>query len=243
MLPGWRAVRRGPGLAGAAAAALRTACAAPNLLAALFALPVALYLTAGSAAIPHGPLLWRHAGAPWEAAGRWLLLLVVEVLPWVVLAVPLLRRGGRLFRVSVVMLCLLPGYVFGPGNEMTMRGGIAPIAVLAVAVGAALLAPRGQDRRPQRLARAGLILCLAVAAAGSVVEGSLLVTHRPWAASRDCSLPRAARQSVFEDTTDWSHYVVRWPPPEAWLPRLLADPVLRPEDPEARGSCWPDGRV
>src|SRR4051812_47567227 len=107
------------------------------------------------------------------------------------------------------MLCLLPLYVFGPGNEMTMRGGMAPIAVLAVSAAAGLLQPAASGL--QRLGRAGLLACAVLGALGSVMEGSLVVTHAPWPASHECSLPEAARQSAFDHSTDWSHYVVRWP--------------------------------
>jgi hypothetical protein len=81
----------------------------------VFAVPLCLYLVAGAGAVPHGPVVAVHP--PGEALGRWLLLLAVEVLPWAALSA-LLVRGGRLFGASVALLCLLPAYVFGPGNEM-----------------------------------------------------------------------------------------------------------------------------
>jgi hypothetical protein len=157
------------------------------------------------------------------------------VLCWAGLAGLLVR--WRLLAAAVVMLCLLPGYIFGPGNEMTMRGGIAPLGVLAIAAAAGLLAP--VVGRAQRIGRVGLFGCVGLAAIGSMTEASLVVTHAPWPASRDCSLPEATRQSVFARSTDWSHYVVRWPEPllQAWLDppkprRVAADALAR---------CWPDG--
>ncbi len=71
------------------------------------------------------------------------------------------------------------------------------------------------------------------------MEASLVVTHAPWSASRDCSLPEAARQSVFKHSTDWSHYVVRWP--EATLQPWLARPRPRRVEPDALARCWPAG--
>ncbi|TCZ58604.1 hypothetical protein [Roseicella aquatilis] len=213
--------------------ALRAALAPANLLSLLVALPVCLYLTAGSDRIPHGPLFWKEALA-W-ALQQWLLLLAVEVLAWAGFAWLAVR--GRLLAAAVAMLCLLPLYVFGPGNEMTMRGGMAPIAVLSVAAAAGLLAPA--PGRWQRVGRAGLLACALLAALGSAMEASLVVAHPPWPASRDCSLPEAARQSVFDHDTDWSHYVVRWPDPvlEAWM----APPAPRPVHPDSLARCWPGG--
>jgi hypothetical protein len=206
-----------------------------NVLAVIFSVPICLYLLADSTAVPHRPLLWEHPDL-W-AARQWLLFLVVEVLCWAGFATLLVHF--RLLTASVVLLCLLPGYIFGPGNEMTMRGGIAPLAVLAVAAAAGMLRPPVGWLR--RIGRAGLITCAVFAALGSVMEASLIFTHAPWPASRNCSLPEAARQSVFKGSTDWSHYVVRWP--DAFLQTWLASPRPRRIEPTALARCWPEGGV
>lgn len=208
----------------------------PGLLAFAFAVPICLYLTTGSTAIPHGPLLWVHP--PAEALARWAIFLVVEVLVWAGFALLLVR--GRILVAAIVILALLPGYVFGPGNEMTMRGGIAPLTVLAIAAAAGLMAPlpaAGAGRRAARFGRMGLAACALVAALGSLMEASPLVVRRPWSASEICSLPEAARQSVFTNT-DWSHYVVGWPYPGR--KGLVAKPWPRPVDPVIVARCWPE---
>ena len=208
---------------------------APNWLAVGLAAPVCLYLLAGSSEVPHGFLLSVHP--PGRSLATWALFLVVEVLCWALPAAILVRSW--MLGAAVAVLCLLPAYVFGPGNEMTARGGMAPLAVLAVVAGAALLAPAGASRR-RRLARGALLACAVLGAAGSATEGSLLVTHRPWPASTHCSLPEAARQSVFQDSTDWAHYVAPWPEPalQAWMrqpvPREVPAPGVSP-------PCWPNG--
>ena len=207
---------------------LRAWLAPANLLAAACSLPLMAFLTAGSAAISHGWLLARLD--PAAGLARWALLLALEVLPWA-LGIGLALRGGRLFRAALVLLVALPAYVFGPGNEMTMRTGIAPLAVLAVSATAALLAPGAS-----RIARALLVATLLLGALGQAMEASLLVAHPPWRASRDCSLPEAAAQSAFAGTTDWSHYVVPWP--ERTLRHLLREPDARGLHPSVLARCW-----
>ncbi len=222
--------------AGGAVAALRASLAPANLLALGFALPLCLYLVAGTEAVAHGWVVSTHP--PLSATGRWALFLLVEVVCWAGLAALLVR--GWLFGASVAMLCLLPAYVFGPGNEMTSRGGLAPLAVLAVAVAAALLAPA--LGRAQRLARAGLLACAALAAAGSATEFSLLVVKPAWPASERCSVPEAARQSVFRNSTDWSHYLAPWP--DEALDDWIEEADRRPVPPPNRSPpCWPGGGV
>ena len=228
VLGGLAALRQGWRAIGAALLSV------PNWLAVGLAVPVCLYLVAGSSAVPHGFLLSVHP--PVKALLTWALFLVVEVLCWAVPAAMLVRSW--MLGVSVAVLCLLPGYVFGPGNEMTARGGMVPLAVLAVVAGAALLAP--VPDRGRRAARGALLACVALAAAGSAMEGSLLVTHRAWPASTHCSFPEAARQSVFAASTEWAHYVARWPEPalEAWMrqpvPRVVPAPGVSP-------PCWSHG--
>ena len=221
-----------------AGAALRASFAPANLLALGFALPLCLYLVAGMGTVPHGPLLWTHPPLP--AVGRWAVFVALEVLCWAGLAAVLVR--GWLFGASVAMLCLLPAYVFGPGNEMTSRGGLAPLAVLAVAVATALLAAPARLSRAQRLARTGLLACAALAAVGSATEFSLLLVKPRWAASEHCSVPEAARQSVFRDTTDWSHYLAPWP--DESLDVWMDEAERRPVPPADRSlPCWPRGGV
>lgn len=207
----------------------RVALRAPaNWLAIAFALPTCLYLVAGSNAVPHGWLFLERADGWW----RWPLFLAVEVLPWAVPAWAVLR--GRLVLAAGALLCLLPLYIFGAGNEAASRGSQAALAVLAVAGIAALW--RAQPGRWRAVLRAVAVL----AALGSLMEASLLVAKQPWEASERCTVPEAARQSVFRDVTDWSHYLTPWPDPllEGWM----ATPHPRPI-PLLSQPCWPDGSV
>lgn len=198
---------------------------AANWLSLAVALPIALFLTAGASSIPHGLLVSGHG---WGVLSTVALFLAVEVLAVALPVMALLR--SRLLLVAIGLLCLLPFYDFGPGNEMTMRGGIGALAVVAVAAAAALLrAPPGGTRRM-------LLVLLALGALGQGMEASILA-NPAWPASRGCTLPEAATQSVFTDT-DWSHYVVPWP--ESRLRDLLAAPEDRQVDPASVSRCWPD---
>ncbi len=215
-------------------AVLAAARAPGNWLAAVFALPLCLYLLAGAETVRHQPLL--SAWPVGLALSRWALFLVLEVLAWAVPLALLLR--ARLLTAAVAVLCLLPAYVFGPGNEMTSRGGIAPLAVLAVAAAAGLLAPVRNAR--QRWARRTLMACSVLAVLGAVMEGSLLIARPAWPASPACSVPEAGQQSVFQDSTDWSHYLAPWP--EATLVPWLRPPLLQVPPPSDEGlRCWPRG--
>jgi hypothetical protein len=139
-----------------------------------------------------------------------------------------------MFGAAVALLCILPAYVFGPGNEAASRGSQAALAILAVLAGAALL------RAPPSLPRTVLRVVAVLALLGSLTEASLLVTKEPWAASTNCTVPEAARQSVFRDTTDWSHYFSPWP--DRALQGWLQPPHPRPI-PERSPNCWPEGSV
>ncbi|MGK7861411.1 hypothetical protein [Falsiroseomonas sp. E2-1-a4] len=194
-----------------------------NWLGVALAVPLAWFLTAGSSEIPHAALVAQHGLG---VLPRLALFLAIEF--GVIAAATLLVLRSRLLESGLVMLALLPLYMFGPGNEMTMRTGMAPLAVLAVAAGCAVQLAAEWRRR----LLAGLLL---VAAVGQGMEASAL-SHAAWAPSRDCSLPEAAAQSVF-NATNWSHYVVHWP--EAALRRLIAPPVMRSIIPGAIGRCWP----
>ncbi|WP_301590293.1 hypothetical protein [Sabulicella glaciei] len=207
----------------------REAVASPaNWLAVGFFVPLGLYLVAGAGRVPHGFLFaMREDG--WY---RWPIFLAVEVLPWAIPAWALLR--GRILLGATALLCIVPLYVFGPGNEAASRGSQAALAILAVAGGAALLqAPPGGWRNFLR----GVA---AIAFAGSLMEASLLIEHEPWEASERCTVLEAARQSVFRDTTDWSHYIAPWPDPT--LERWMQVPHPRPL-PERSIPCWPGGTV
>lgn len=76
----------------------------------------------------------------------WHAWLVFELLEWGLLAGVLLsagwRRVGWPFWAACTMLLLLPLMRFGPGNDLVMRAGIAPITLLLLCTADALLRGR-----------------------------------------------------------------------------------------------------
>jgi hypothetical protein len=217
------------------AVALCAAVSLRNLVAALMlALPAAAYVLTGSRQIPSGFLFHLHPVG--MATEDYAALLLVEVLPWAALVSVVLRSGFVLG--STAMLCLLPLYMFGPADEMTMRGGIAPLTVLAVSVGIALTLPRlpGGSTARRRATRIALAACLAISTANALNEASPIVLLPAWPLSRQCALPEAARQSVFQGTV-WSHYFVLWP--SRLARHWLATPRERLIETDNVGPCWP----
>jgi hypothetical protein len=205
-----------------------------NLLSVVFAVPICLYLVAGAERVPHGFLLALHPAG--EALGRWAIFLMLEILCWAIPAALLVR--SRMGWMAVLLLCVIPGYVFGPGNELTARGGMPALAVLAVMTATALLVPAAD--RAQRAARVALTVFGVVALGGAAMEASLLLKPA-WPASERCSLIEAARQSVYADSTSWPHYLVRWP--DESLAGWMREPTLRTiVGTSGAEPCWPAQR-
>ncbi|MBL8275371.1 MAG: hypothetical protein JNL93_01600 [Pelomonas sp.] len=83
-------------------------------------------------------------------SARWHEWLVFELLEWGLLAAALLsagwRRQGWTFWAACALLVVLPLLRFGPGNDLVMRAGIAPVTLLMLCTMDALqegrLAPR-----------------------------------------------------------------------------------------------------
>jgi hypothetical protein len=236
----------------AAAAALRCALpagwrallpflSAANLLAAALVLPIFLYLASGAGEIRQGFAFALNPGA--ETVVRYALFVLLEAGVWVGLLALVLRGGWWPLGVAAGALALLPLYVLGPGNDLVFHGGVAPIAVLAIAVGLVLAAPAPTAApRLVRLARAGLLAGMGIAALHSLNEASPLLLRPAWAASRHCSIPDAYPQSFAAEpeagVAMMSHYLSAWPAARlaGWL-RPPAEAV--PVDPDP-GPCWPD---
>jgi hypothetical protein len=96
-------------------------------------IPLAAYLMAGSAEVPHG-FNWDHAGFSW---GGYLEFLTLEVGLYLLA----LRLNGWQYlsypAIAIVILLLLPLYRVGAFNDFTMRACIPAIMLIAIATSAA----------------------------------------------------------------------------------------------------------
>jgi hypothetical protein len=97
-------------------------------------IPLASYLTAGSADVPHG-FNWDHEGFSWLGYAEFLALeigfylLALRLYGWQYLRYPV---------IVIVVLLLLPLYRIGMFNDFTMRVCIPAIMLLAIAASAAI---------------------------------------------------------------------------------------------------------
>ena len=126
-------------------------------------------------------------------------------------------------RVALAVLCLLPLYSFGPGNDLAMRSSVPALAVLALACVRPLAGSRG-------VWHVMLGLVLAVGALGSVQE-PLRTLARPSWSPRTATLPEALAANSGQPAPQFSpHYLA--PAASSGIQRLLRAP--RPIDPTLR---------
>ncbi len=101
---------------------------------ALCLIPLAAFLVADSAAVPHGFLPLTG-----QVLTTYPLFIGLEVLPFVVLNHAYgkndLGVGRAYYRIAVGFLILLPVYSLGAANDLAMRASISALAILAVATG------------------------------------------------------------------------------------------------------------
>lgn len=95
------------------------------------ALAIAGYMGMDAGTIVHGWLI-RHFASPGEFLQSYVVFCLLE---FGILALILSRLTTftTATRIAVIMLCLLPIYVYGPYNDVAMRSSIPALAVLALA--------------------------------------------------------------------------------------------------------------
>ena len=128
-------------------------------------LPIAIYLTAGSATIANGWIVGISGFVP-----LYLFFLVVEIPHALFLAryrETIAAEDRSLLLASVAVLLALPTYFFGPFNDLSMRGSIGPIAVLAFCFARAMTR---FDRLAHPLGWAVGVAIVAIGAFGPAVE-------------------------------------------------------------------------
>ncbi len=115
------------------------------------------------------PEAGRAMAAVAASAATWYQWICFTMLEWGFLACVLLaagpRRLGWEFWAACALLFVLPLLRFGPGNDLVMRAGIAPVTLLMLCVAQAL----GRGDLPRRL-RVALLLMLLVGVATPAQE-------------------------------------------------------------------------
>jgi hypothetical protein len=143
----------------------------PILSVLLLALPVAAYLSSGTAVIPHG-FIWENpctSDGPCFTSLTYVLFLVIEVgVPLVVLFVRREPEQGFLITAAVV-LCLIPFYKMGLENDFVMRVSLPSLALLAILCAKLFAAPA-----PWPTASLVVLLLASPSVAGELVRGFLL---------------------------------------------------------------------
>lgn len=146
-------------------------------------------------------------------SATWYQWLCFELLEWGLLACALLsagvRRQGWTFWAACALLLVLPLLRFGPGNDLVMRAGIAPVTLLMLSVTQAL----GRGEMPMRWRRAALLML----ALGCVTPAQELIRQ----AQPGSRWPDDGRSLAQAIGRPW-HYVGVLPP--AGLASLLRPP-------------------
>ncbi len=167
---------------------------------------IAVYLSFLTIQIPHAYIIYKA----WPAVDEKLRNLVV---------------------VAVGLLCVIPLYSFGPGNDLAMRGSIQPLVILAYAF-VSVVASVDWRTRPGLGAATALIVAGGAMTPLFAIAGGLY--YRPYAISV-CDLLTASHQIDGEGLPD--NYVA----PRARAPDWIVHPGMPVEPVTAGGrDCWPD---
>ncbi|KQW46610.1 MULTISPECIES: hypothetical protein [unclassified Roseateles] len=151
------------------------------------------------------------------AKANWYQLVCFGLLEWGFLAAALLaagpRRQGWVFWAACALLLVLPLLRFGPGNDLVMRAGIAPVALLMLCAARALHSGEMPDRWRAALA---LMLCI-----GAITPGQELARQM-----REGSRWLDNGSSMARYRGHAWHYVGTLRP--GWLALALRQPVRLP---------------
>lgn len=180
------------------------------------ALLIALYLGLDAASVPHAWQVRNFPNAVSFAVNYGLFCLI----EFGFLALVLAKIGpyDMPMRIAVAVLCLLPFYYYGPGNDLAMRASIPALCVLALASARVL----GETASRRTGWHAALALVLLVGAAGAAQEPIRTLRAKPWRPAAQ-SLPEAVTSQNPEGVNPLPpHYVAH--PDGGLVTRLLRQP-------------------
>jgi len=138
-------------------------------VAALLLIPtlvITWYITLDTAAIRNGTFLQSCSLGFLQCSGRLAIFYVLEVLPLAALC--LLLPNRPLGVAAALTLLVLPFFVYGPSNDLVMRGSFPAIIIAALGLVSWLDAQKKQSRR---LLAYGLLAVAGFAAASELWRG------------------------------------------------------------------------
>lgn len=165
------------------------------------ALATLVYLGMDAASVPHGWLL--NLSPTLDAfAYRYLLFCLIE---FGILALVLARLVpfDTPMRVAILVLCLLPLFYYGPGNDLGMRASIPALIVLALAA----VRPIADARHS--IWRTTLFFVLAIGAWGAGQEVIRALMYPSWSPMNQRIPEAVAMQSPAGTTHFPPHYFAR----------------------------------
>ncbi len=195
--------------------------------------PVVVYLLIDAATIAHSAMIWEPG-----FLAIYLLFIAIEI-PHAAFVFVLWNRVRPelkgLFAIAVMVLIVLPLYSFGPGNDLVMRGSIAPLFILAFVFASTLL---DLDAKAQLMRVVGA--ALVVIGAGVPIIGIFCVLILPRFSISACNLVTASSQ--LEPYGLPTNYVAATKRAPGWL---LRAPSVTRDFFETIGAdpCWPDHPV
>lgn len=203
-----------------------------SALAAAALAPIAAYIVLAWTSIQHAPL-WNDPGYTSARIPVMGIFLILELPQLIVLGLEWRRlpaRQRRLLICCAAVLAILPWVVFGPGNDLVMRGSIPALMIIAVLFSEAV----ANDLRHAPGLRVVAILLLVIGAVTPGFEIWRAVSFPRYAIST-CNLAEAQRRLSYRVVT--TNYMAPVSQVPGWLmaPSAGAAPLTA-----RRWACWPD---
>lgn len=156
------------------------------------AVVTAIYLGMDATEVPHGFLAPLYPSLA-EFAYRYVLFCMLEFGLLALVLKRLITLDTPMW-IAVVVLCLLPFYFYGPGNDLAMRASIPSLMVLALACVKAL------TQHERGVWRAALSVILGIGALGAAQEPIRSFVRTSWSPA-DRSLPESMKAMSPHSTT------------------------------------------
>jgi hypothetical protein len=197
--------------------------------AALCFLPIAAYLAADAASVPH---LWLFT---WDGFWTVYVIFIAVQIPQAAVVALCWRRLEPALRtlaiLSIGMLLIIPMYRLGAHNDFSMRASIMPLALLAFVFASIVARLRLRDGAS---IVAAVAVILGLGSFTPALEIQRAVTMRAFAIS-DCNV--LTEWHLLEPDTWLANYFARADRMPAWL---LGDAAKGPPAVIEDRECWPD---